>query len=554
MKTSNYDELNNIREKQEEQFVLYLSQKTNTPYIKATDINLNISALQLLPEGVAKELNVAVFKKQGILISIAVKDPQNKNVLEKILHFEKEGYKVKKFIASTKTLNTFWKFYDDLKHSTASEEGKIYISDKELENILKITNTPQDAKKVLEKAFNSEGILTSKNIEYILGVANALKSSDIHIEAKDSGGLIKFRLDGVLIEIIVVDKATYKKILTRLKLVSGMKINTTKEAQDGSFVVNFTDRKIAIRASTIPEEVGESFVLRILDPKTIISDLDKIGLHNSILKVFNEEIEKPNGMIITTGPTGSGKTTTLYSFLNKVNSPKLKIITLEDPIEYRLDGIVQTQIEDNYTFAQGLRAILRQDPDVILVGEIRDAEVAETAINASLTGHLVFSTLHTNDAIGALPRLKQLGIDPKTMSRAINLIIAQRLVRKLCPKCSQVKKLTKEETQQINILIENLPETYQEKFDLNNLREPSEKSTNCKSCIDGYKGRIGIFEIIKITKEIEDVVVKNGGAYDIKNVAKAQGLPFMEQDGLWKALKGITSLNELKRVIGLKIV
>ena len=259
-------------------------------------------------------------------------------------------------------------------------------------------------------------------------------------------------------------------------------------------------------------------------------------------------------MILTTGPTGSGKTTTLYSFLNAVKNGESKIITLEDPIEYRLEGIVQTQIEIGYSFASGLRAILRQDPDIILVGEMRDSEVAEIGVQAALTGHLVFSTLHTNDAIGALHRLAQLEIDSQVFSRAINIIIAQRLVRVLCPHCSENHKLRDDQKEKIEKMIGEFPDVYkQESFDINSIRRPGAASETCGHCTNGYKGRVGIFELFEVDDKIERVFRGGEGVGAIRVAVKEQGFPSINDDGLWKVLRGVTSLAEIERVVGIQI-
>ena len=370
-----------------------------------------------------------------------------------------------------------WEFYKDIIATSASSPGTLSITNDELEEGMKHIHSVEEAQEFLKKLEGlSRSRRISKNVEYVVATAIAIDASDIHLEPAQNGGMIRFRVDGVLTDVLTLSEQDFKQFITRMKLVSGMKI-TAKGAQDGGFVVHLADRTISIRASVIPEEEGGSFVVRLLDPKNVIHSIDKLGLHPTILKVFNDQIRKPNGMILTTGPTGSGKTTTLYSFLNVTKSEETKTITLEDPIEYRLKGIVQTQIAKNYTFASGLRAILRQDPDIILIGEIRDNEVAEIAVQAALTGHLVFSTLHTNDALGALPRLAQLGVDAQAFSRAINIVIAQRLVRKLCPHCSEHHPLTDEQKTAVQKMMEQFPEGYKrEEYDIQNIKRPSEAS------------------------------------------------------------------------------
>ena len=547
--------LQDYKEREEERVMKYLSKKHNIPYLMFVSIKVEPDALQILDEKDAKEAKMAIFKKVRKKLFIILNDINNKKLEENIKKLEDEGYTVEKNLSSSKTLERVWKGYEEIIATSASQTGKIEIDNKDFEPILKNEQSLQDIRKFLgniEKLAKSRQI--SKNIEYILVGAISLDASDIHIESTQEGGDVRYRLDGVLIDIYSFSKEEMRSLLTRLKLVSNMKINRKKEAQDGSFAIDLNGRPINIRASSIPEGWGESFVLRILDPNKVLIDISTLGIHPTVLGVFEDEISKPNGMIITTGPTGSGKTTTLYSFLSKIKNPEIKIITLEDPIEYRLPGIVQTQISEQYTFASGLRSILRQDPDVILVGEVRDEEVARTAIDASLTGHIVFSTLHTNDAIGALPRLAQLGINPNVFSSSLNIIIAQRLIRKLCPHCSREYKPTDKEKKGIEEIYKEFPTSYKEDgLDFSKLKQIGDNPDSCVKCNGGYKGRTGVYEVFRVNEDIEQVMRNNGGILDLKNVIKKQNLPTMTHDGLWKALRGETSLDELDRVLGLII-
>ena len=337
---------------------------------------------------------------------------------------------------------------------------------------------------------------------------------------------------------------------SRVKILSGLKLNLKEEAQDGRFSVDLGDTKIEIRTSLLPGAYGESIVLRLLDPKSISVPLESLGMHAILLGAIEKEIMKPNGMLLTTGPTGSGKTTTLYAFLRKIHTPGVKIITIEDPIEYHLPGIVQTQVEPtkHYTFASGLRAALRQDPDVLMVGEIRDEETAEIAMNASLTGHLVFSTLHTNNAAGTFPRLIDLGVNAKTMTSAITLAMAQRLVRRLCDACKKETPLRAEDIVRFEKILENLPAS----------ANPANKTimwtpVGCDKCNKtGYKGRTGIYEAIRTDAAIEKVVRENPSEREIEEAARPQGIPSMAQDGILKILTGVTSLAELERVVNIE--
>lgn len=398
-----------------------------------------------------------------------------------------------------------------------------------------------------------------KNISALFSLIMAggisLGTSDIHIEPKEETAKIRIRIDGVLQEVIEFDKEIYKKILSRIKLVSGVKLNIENKPQDGRFTIIYSptreekEHSIEIRMSILPSEYGGTVVMRVLDPRNLIT-IDKLGLREDLLKTFKKEIKKPNGMVIVTGPTGSGKTTTLYAFLKDIRNPGIKIITIEDPIEYHLDGISQTEVtpDKGYDFANGLRSIVRQDPDAILVGEIRDLETASIGLQAALTGHTVFSTLHTNDAAGAIPRLQALGEKPVNIAPAINVIIAQRLVRKLCDRCK--KKITLEEINSFKKIENNLKDIDIE-LDFSPQTEVF-KAKGCKTCnFTGYSGRLGIFEALVVSESLEDLIFSNPSTSEIRNRAIEEGMITLKQDALIKFLKGETTLEEIDRVIGI---
>jgi type IV pilus assembly protein PilB len=408
------------------------------------------------------------------------------------------------------------------------------VAEKEIRNIPTL-------KKEIEWVLNKE---ITKILDTILGGSIKLEASDIHIEPKENEAKLRIRLDGILQDVLIFERKIYEALLSRIKLLSGMKLNIFDRPQDGRFTVFFEKLPIEIRSSTLPAEWGESVVMRILNPKSLIS-LEELGLREDLLKIFKEEIKKPNGMIIVTGPTGSGKTTTLYAMLKEIQKPEIKIITIEDPIEYHLEGITQTQVDPKagYDFANGLRAIVRQDPDVILVGEIRDFETAQIAIQAALTGHLVLTTLHTNDAAGTVARLIALGEKPVNIAPAINMAVAQRLVRKVCKKCSVLEKPSKEEIEKIIEGLKNL-----------NIKIPKDlKIRNSKGCEDcnftGYRGRTGIFEAFLVDEEMERFILTSPSISDLREMAKKKGMVTMYQDGLLKVIDGITTIEEVERVV-----
>ena len=397
---------------------------------------------------------------------------------------------------------------------------------------------------------------TSDLFNMIMAGGISLGTSDIHIEPTEEKAKMRIRVDGVLQDVIEFDRKVYESLISRIRLISGVKLNVENKPQDGRFTILYPGGKeeeysIEIRMSILPSEHGGSIVMRILDPRNLIT-IDKLGLRDELLDIFKREIKKPNGMIIVTGPTGSGKTTSLYAFLKHIRSPGIKIITIEDPIEYHLDNISQTEVapDDGYTFANGLRAIVRQDPDAILVGEIRDLETATIGLQAALTGHTVFSTLHTNDAAGAIPRLQALGEEAVNIAPAVNVIIAQRLVRRLCSRCKE--EITLEDSdlyKKFQTELKNIDESKKPDYS-----EDTEifKAKGCKECnFTGYSGRLGIFEALVVNEEIENLIFSNPSTSEVRNKAIEGGMITLKQDGIIKLLNGETSAEEIDRVVGL---
>lgn len=393
------------------------------------------------------------------------------------------------------------------------------------------------------------GVTVTDFLEAILCGALALGSSDIHFEPAKNDTLIRLRIDGLLYDAGRLTLRDYSYLVNRIKLLAGLKINIHDAAQDGRFTVT-AQTSAEVRVSVNPSEFGETIVLRLLDPQKISLRAEELGLRSDDQEIVFNELKKPNGMILVTGPTGSGKTTTLYAFLKTLQRPEIKIITIEDPIEYHLPGIEQTQVDESagYTFENGLRSILRQDPDVILVGEIRDLPTAEIAIHAALTGHLVFSTLHTNDSIGAVPRLINLGIKPQIIGPALNLVVAQRLVRRLCENCREKEPLPASLNSQITGLLKQLPP----RIDLRPYEHPSlYKPRGCDRCNHtGYKGRIGIYELFQFTRDFEALLGDAVTEGKIEEAAIERGFVPLQVDGILKAIQGITSLEEVERITG----
>lgn len=385
----------------------------------------------------------------------------------------------------------------------------------------------------------------------LLGTIN-LEASDIHIEPEKDDVKIRTRIDGLLQDIVLLKHDIYHNLLSRIKLLSKIKLNITDKPQDGRFTIAVKDLLIEIRTSTLPAEYGESIVMRILNPENFMK-LETLGLRKDLYKILEKEVKRPNGMIIVTGPTGAGKTTTLYAFLTKIQSPEIKIITIEDPIEYHINGIEQTQAapEKGYTFSEGLKSIVRQDPDVILVGEIRDLETAKIALQASLTGHLVLTTLHTNDASGTVPRLVDLGANPTSIAPALKVVVAQRLVRKVCKECSIPSKPSAEELREIEKGLKNLSKEITGVKDFSKIKIAKAKEGGCSSCnFTGYRGRTGLFEVFLVDNAMEKFILKNPPVSEIKERAVSSGMITIYQSGLIEVVLGETTLQEVRKVVG----
>lgn len=422
---------------------------------------------------------------------------------------------------------------------------QIEIPDQFFLKVQKEINNISDFQKSIEKNLNEK---ITDLLSIILGGSMNLKASDVHIEPQKNDARLRIRIDGILHEVASIPIEISDKVVSRLKLLSELKLNVTERPQDGRFSILVQKNPIEIRSSTLPSQHGESIVLRILNPKDLVN-IEDLGLREDLFSLFKNEIKKPNGMIIVTGPTGSGKTTTLYTFLKDIQDPKIKIITIEDPIEYHLKGISQTQViaEKGYDFASGLKSIMRQDPDVILVGEIRDLETVEIALQAALTGHLVLSTLHTNDAAGTITRLISLGANSVNIAPALSMAVAQRLVRKVCKKCGKSKTASKEETEKIKTGLKGIKIK-----DLIPLTDKIKiiEAKGCKECnFTGYSGRIGIFEVFLVDPEIEKFILTSPPISALREMIIKKGMITMYQDGLIKVLEGTTTIEEVERVV-----
>ncbi len=513
--------------------------------------NIAEGVINLIPAEVAEKNQVVAFERSGNLVKIAMLDPQNIDVLN-LLRFigEKEKVEFKIYIASPEIIGEMLKYYtgptEMVREAVASFKGDTVLSETENE----------------EKRKNREEILAdapvTKLVEVIISHAVEGRASDIHIEPMDNGYRVRFRVDGVLHVSLLLPKEIGPVVISRVKILADLKIDEKRKPQDGRFKLISGGKEIDFRVSTLPVIDGEKVALRILDKKEGVSSIEKLGMLGSARDNMELAIRETYGMILITGPTGSGKSTTLYALLKILNGEERNIITLEDPIEYNIEGLNQSQIkpEIGYTFASGLRTILRQDPNIIMVGEIRDSETAELAVHAALTGHLMFSTLHTNTAIGAIPRLIDMGIEPFLLSSALRMVVAQRLVRKICEKCKKEKKISPVTREKILEEIKNIsPDELQKyKLDLN----AGAKFFHGKGCDDcsgtGLKGRIAIYEVVPVVDAMKNIIEeKRGNESMLREERDRKKILTIRQDGILKALMGLTSLEEVERVTEGKI-
>lgn len=502
-------------------------------YVDLTSIPIDSQAVGLISENIARKYDVLPFKydPEKSVIFLASYDPENifiNDFLEK-----KTGKSIKMVFADKneirKSINLA---YSQGLSPEVKEALKDYIPDEEK------TTGFQD--------ISIREAPIAKIVSTILEFAIKSRASDIHIEPEENRTKVRYRIDGILQEKLSLPKTIHDALISRIKILSEMKIDEKRVPQDGRFNFKLNNDEVDLRVSTLPTVNGEKVVMRLLKKTGGIPTLNELGLRGSQLKDLEESIIKPYGIILITGPTGSGKTTTLYSILSKLNKPSVNIMTLEDPVEYQIPGINQVQInpQAGLTFATGLRSFLRQDPNIILVGEIRDKETTQLAIQAALTGHLVFSTLHTNDSATAIPRLIDLGAETFLISSVLSCVVAQRIVRRICPYCKttyQPEKLVEENIK--SVLGEYYPKVFNEK------PLTLTKGLGCPECNHtGYLGRIAIFEVLRITQNINRLILQQASAKDIEEMAKKEGLITMKQDGYLKVIDGITTIEEVLRV------
>ena len=541
---------------EEEELVQTLAAtKYHLPYIDLTKIMIENAALSVVPESLARAIGLAPFAIKGKELSIGVQSPERKEVVEFLEKIKQKEYILEVYMVSSASLKKVWERYEEISMAQRVKAGSIDISADVLSEKIKQIQNIQDVQKQVELTATESNVhRVTRIMEVIFAGAIGLGVSDVHIEPEEENTKLRFRLDGVLHTILSIDHNTYRLINSRIKLLSGMKLIQGR-AQDGRFSIMLEGVEISMRTSIMPGAFGEGVVMRILNPKSIQVDLEDIGIEDKLFKIIEREILKPNGMILITGPTGSGKTTTLYSFLRRIKSDENKVITIEDPIEYHLQGVTQTQTNEaqEYGFAAGLRAALRHDPDIMMVGEIRDSETATIAVESALTGHLVLSTLHTNNSAGVIPRLIDLGVNPKILASALSVAIGQRLVRKLCNHCKKERLLLEEEKEIITKVLQAAKNDGKDLQAYGVSLDQELKLYEAQGCVEcngiGYKGRIGIFEAVLADDEIQNAMPINPSESEIRKIARKQGILDMKEDGIIKSLKGVTSLSEIKHVV-----
>ncbi len=529
----------------DEQLLDLKSQLYRLPIINLQETELNKEALKEVSEEVVSFYKVGPLDKEDNILKVGITNPEDLNALEALKFVAaNKGLTLDKYLISYRDYDTIIKNYRTL----SGEVGQALESlSKELEIKDDIPSNTPDIEQITADA------PVTKIVAVIIKHAVDSRASDIHIEPFDDKIRTRFRIDGILNTTLILPRALHAAVVTRIKILSDLKIDETRLAQDGRFATRLGGKKIDFRVSTFPTKNGEKVVMRILDPLAGNIDLPDLGFDGRNLELMEKAMAKPFGQILITGPTGSGKSTTLAAMLKRMNIEDINIVTLEDPIEYFVDGVNQSQVHEEigYTFANGLRHILRQDPDVIMVGEIRDSETAALATQAALTGHIVLSTLHTNDAIGVVPRLVDMKVEKYLIPPTLNIAAGQRLLRRLCSDCKLESKANSAEEKIINNAIMEMPAEYQKEFLSKSgytIHKPNLENP-CKTCGGkAFKGRIGIFELLEMTPEFEKIILTNISESEMRAEAKRQGMISMYQDGILKVLKGVVSLEELMEV------
>lgn len=534
--------LSDVNRGLEEQRVIKEAQTSGLSYIDLLRVPINPDIYMLIPTEELLPALVAPFFRTGKKLRLAVADPKKKETLGLIKKLTDQGYKINISLASL----------SGVMEAIKKQQAKIYEAGPSLASEMEQLDIGTYKEEIaslgkLKEKFQETS--SAEALQLLLTGAIRTSASDIHLESKEKAMRVRYRIDGVLHDIFDMQKSVAEQLVSQLKYQAGLKLNVTSIPQDGRFTFKSGERQIDLRVNVMPSSFGESFVLRLLDSHRKLLTLQDLGFSENSFPLVQKALAKPNGMILCTGPTGSGKTTTLYTMLTDVNKPETKIITLEDPVEYRMDGIVQSQMDEaeGYDFASGLRAILRQDPDIIMVGEIRDIETAKIAAQAAMTGHLVFSTLHTNDALSTIPRLVNMGLPAYMIAPALSLVIAQRLVRRICPKCAETYHPAAAVHKVYIDAIANVTKI------TGRVITPKQELVHGKGCEicsgTGYKGQVGLYEVFLVDKQLADLILQEKTTEELRqHLLTTQGLLTMREDGALKVNQGITTMEEVLRV------
>lgn len=507
----------------DENLGILISDFLKIPFIVLAKTTIPPNVFNIIPEKMARKKKIIPFAQDGASVKVAMANPSDKELVQMIS--KKVGLPVTIFLATELDISNALKIYRKDLQNTMNQMIRLNMGGAAMTPVAEIP--------------------MSKIVDMLINYAYQDKASDVHIEPEEKDSLARFRIDGILHDMIFLPKALHDQIITRIKVLSRLRTDEHLSPQDGKMRVSLEDEEIDIRVSILPVTEGEKAVLRLLSSRFRRFSLVDLGMNETDLKKVKNAYSKSYGMILSTGPTGSGKTTSIYAILKILNTREKNITTIEDPVEYRIKGVNQINVnaKTNLTFASGLRSILRQDPNIIFVGEIRDSDTAGITVNASLTGHLVLSTLHTNDAATALPRLIDMNIEPFLVASTVNVIIAQRLVRKICEMCRVTRDITKEE------LLKNLPTPVVERFIGGRTNINIYQGAGCKIChFTGFSGRIGVFEVLEVTKTIRDLITKRQDSDVILQKAKEEGMTTMLDDGLDKVVRGLTTIEEVLRV------
>lgn len=532
----------------EEQLTKLKAYILGIPFVSLEKETIDPAILRVIPQPIARKHNIISYKKEGKNLEVAMLDPEDLGTIDFIK--KKANLRILPRLTNKESVKNALRQYEE---SLKTEFGDIIASEASEVKILQVQKGETETQALAKQA---EEMPIVKIVDAILRHAILQNASDIHIEPHEKEVIVRYRIDGILHDAMTLPANVLGGIGARIKVLSELKLDEHRLPQDGRFKIEAEDYRVSFRVSVLPVYNGEKVVMRLLREDVKGFTLEGLGFFGEALEKVHKNLKRPTGMILVTGPTGSGKTTTLYAMMDILNEPGVNISTVEDPIEYRMPRINQTQVRPDIglTFANGLRSLVRQDPDILMVGEIRDAETAGLAINAALTGHLVLSTLHTNSASGALPRLLDMGAEAFLISSTVNLIIAQRLVRKLCPDTFEKYKLKTSDIEDIKKYVDTdrvMEHLYQNKT-VDKSKKFSDldfyKPKSSKSCPDGYSGRIGIYEVLLVTESIKALITSQTSSDELELRARKEGMITMAEDGIVKAAQGITSIEEVLRV------